>query len=188
MSKFDDALTFAVKAHAGMTRKRDKIPFILHPMEVATIAATMTNDEDVLSAALLHDVVEDTPMTLDEVEKAFGSRVAALVASETENKRPELPSSETWKVRKEESLEVLRTTTDRGVQILWLADKLANMRSFARIHEHEGDAMWHGFNQKDPREQKWYFESVLRTLECLSETPAWREYDKLMELVFGEVE
>ena len=187
MSRFEDALRFAVEVHSGMTRRTEGIPYVLHPMEVATIAASMTSNDDVLCAALLHDVVEDTPTTMDEVRERFGERVAQLVASETEDKRPELPAVHTWQVRKEESLDALRASDDHDVHVLWLSDKLANMRSFARLHERLGDAMWANFNQKDPRKQAWYYRSIAQALRDLSDTAAWREYDRLTEIVFKGV-
>lgn len=188
MGKFDEAARFAVEMHAGMMRKGDRLPYILHPMEVASIAASMTDDQDVLCAALLHDVVEDTPTTIDEVAERFGSRVAELVASETEDKRPNVDPSQSWQVRKEESLALLRETQDRGVKMLWLADKLANMRSFSRLHKRLGNRLWDGFNQKDPHKQAWYYAEVAEALAELRETAAWQEYDQLRQIVFEGVD
>ncbi len=184
MSKLDEAIRYAVEVHAGMVRKGEEVPYILHPLEVATIAATMTTDEDVLCAAVLHDVVEDTSASMEDVEQRFGARVAQLVASETENKRDGMPRHETWRVRKEESLRKLRDTTDRDVRILWLSDKLANMRSMSRLHEQMGDALWELFNQRDVAQQAWYYASIASALEDLSDTAAWREYDRLRGQVF----
>lgn len=178
-------MRFAAEAHGGMMRKSAGTPYLLHPMEAAVIAGTMTNDVDVLCAALLHDVVEDTSTTIEEVEEAFGPRVAALVASETENKRPELPPQESWLIRKKESLEELRATHDRDVHILWLADKLSNMRSFARLHGRHGNAMWRQFHQQDVKLQAWYYQQVAEALSDLSDTPAWQEYEFLRNAVFG---
>lgn len=187
MSRVDEALCFAIDAHAGMVRKVDGLPYILHPMEVATIVASITGDEDVICAALLHDVVEDTPHTLDEIREAFGDRVADLVDSETEDKREGLPPSETWRLRKEESLGCLRGARDEGVRILWLADKLANLRSFARLKRDRGDALWDSFNQKDPRQHAWYYTEVAKGTASLSQTFAWQELDRLVHDVFADV-
>ena len=87
MTLFEEAVMFAVQAHSGMRRKKEEIPYILHPLEVATITSSMTTDERVLAAAVLHDTVEDTPVTIEEITEKFGKRVAELVSSETENKR-----------------------------------------------------------------------------------------------------
>ena len=101
MDKVTKAIEFAAKAHDGMMRKKDKTPYILHPLEAAVIVGTMTNNQDVISAALLHDVVEDTDITIEEIEENFGTRVRKLVDSETENKRADLPPENTWRIRKE---------------------------------------------------------------------------------------
>ncbi|MBQ9166040.1 MAG: bifunctional (p)ppGpp synthetase/guanosine-3',5'-bis(diphosphate) 3'-pyrophosphohydrolase, partial [Oscillospiraceae bacterium] len=82
MSLLEQALSFAAAAHEGMTRKGSQTPFLLHPMETAVIVSSLSSDPEVLAAALLHDVVEDTSCTLEELEERFGSRVASLVAEE----------------------------------------------------------------------------------------------------------
>lgn len=180
---FEDAVCFATNAHAGMVRKGGNTPYILHPMEVAAIAATMTDDLEVLMAALLHDVVEDTDHTLYEIERLFGRNVASLVASETEDKKRDLPPSESWRVRKEESLADLERS-DRNVKILWLSDKLSNMRSFYRSYLVRGDALWNDFNQSDPAQQAWYYSSIAQLCSELEEESAWKEYNQLVSIVF----
>ena len=83
--------------------KKSDLPYILHPMEAAVVVGTMTDDQNVIAAAALHDVVEDAGVTIEEIEEKFGKRVRELVASETEDKRADLPPSDTWRIRKEES-------------------------------------------------------------------------------------
>lgn len=187
MDKVTKAIEFAAKAHDGMIRKKDKTPYILHPLEAAVIVGTMTDDRDVISAAVLHDVVEDTDITIEEVEVEFGSRVRELVESETEDKRADLPPENTWRIRKEESLEELANCGDTDVLVLWLGDKLANMRSFYRIWKTEGDSMWQAFNQKDPLQQKWYYTTIAELTSSLKEFSAWQEYSELVKIVFGKV-
>ncbi|MBO5935601.1 MAG: HD domain-containing protein [Clostridia bacterium] len=186
MDKVTRAIEFAARAHDGMIRKKNSTPYILHPLEASVIVGSMTSDEDIISAALLHDVVEDTPVTIEEIEENFGSRVKELVASETENKREDLPPESTWRIRKEESLEELATCDDIAVLMLWLGDKLSNMRSFYRIHKDEGDSMWQAFNQKDPMQQKWYYTRIAELTSPLKEFPAWQEYNELVKIVFGK--
>ena len=188
MELVSEAIAFAVKAHDGMRRKKSEVPYILHPMEAAVIVGTMSDDQNLIAAAALHDVVEDAGITIEEVEERFGKRVRELVASETEDKRAELPPSDTWRIRKEESLSVLRNTEDIGVLMVWLGDKLANMRSIYRDWKVEGDAMWQRFNQKDVKEQAWYYSSIVKLTERLSDKSAWLEYKTLTELVFGKGE
>ena len=186
-SVLDRALSLALEAHAGMIRKKDRIPYILHPMEVAVIAATLTLDEEVMAAAVLHDTVEDAGVTFGQIAAACGPAVAALVASETEDKRPDLPPRATWKLRKTESLEKLKATDDPRVRILWLSDKLANMRAFHRLWLREGDAVWQGFNETRPSEQAWYYRSIESLLSDLKDTLAWQEYHALLEKIFGGI-
>ena len=186
MDKVTKAIKFAADAHDGMARKKDKTPYILHPLEAAVIVGSMTEDRDVICAAVLHDVVEDTDITIEEIEENFGSRVRALVQSETEDKRAELPPESTWRIRKEESLEELANCGDRDVLILWLSDKLSNMRSFYRIWKTEGDSMWQSFNQKDPLQQKWYYTRIAELTSPLQEFTAWQEYNELLKFVFGK--
>ena len=188
MELVSEAIIFAVNAHDGMRRKKSETPYILHPMEAAVIVSTMTNDQDLIAAAALHDVVEDADITIEEIEEKFGKRVRELVGSETEDKRADLPPAETWRIRKEESLEVLKNTDDIGVLMVWLGDKLANMRSIYRDFKVEGVKMWQRFNQKDVGAQAWYYHSIVKLTERLSEYSAWIEYKALTELVFGKGE
>ena len=188
MELVSEAIAFAVKAHDGMRRKKSESPYILHPMEAAVIVGTMTDDQNSIAAAALHDVVEDAGITLQEIEEKFGARVRDLVASETEDKRENLPATATWKVRKEESLAVLKNTDDLGVLMVWLGDKLANMRSIYRDFKVEGNALWQRFNQNDASQQAWYYCSIVDLTSRLSDYSAWVEYKKLTELVFGKGE
>ena len=188
MELVSEAIAFAVKAHDGMRRKKSDAPYILHPMEAAVIVGTMTDDQNLIAAAALHDVVEDANITIEEIEARFGKRVRELVESETEDKRADLPPAETWRIRKEESLAVLKNTDDIGVLMVWLGDKLANMRSIYRDFKVEGSAMWQRFNQKDVSQQAWYYQTIANLTERLSYTSAWLEYKTLTELVFEKGE
>ena len=186
MELVSEAIAFAVKAHDGMRRKKSDLPYILHPMEAAVIVGSMSDDQSLIAAAALHDVVEDAGVTLEEVEARFGKRVRELVASETEEKRVGISPSETWRIRKEESLAVLKNTEDIGVLMVWIGDKLANMRSIYRDWKVEGDALWQRFNQKNESEHAWYYQTIAKLTERLSHTSAWLEYKTLTEVVFGK--
>ena len=188
MELVSEAIAFAVKAHDGMRRKKSESPYILHPMEAAVIVGTMTDDQELIAAAALHDVVEDADIAIEEIEEKFGKRVRELVASETEDKRANLPPSETWRIRKEETLQALANTDDLDVLMVWLGDKLANMRAIYRDYKVDGVAMWQRFNQKDVNQQAWYYRTIIELTSRLSHTPAWLEYKTLTELVFGKGE
>ena len=181
-----EAIIFSTEAHDGMRRRKSDVPYILHPIEVGAIVGSMTEDQEIIAASILHDVVEDAGITLEDIGERFGERVMTLVASETENKRDELPAEETWSIRKSESLEKLKNSADDAVLMLWIGDKLSNIRTIYRDFKVEGDAMWQSFNQKDVKEQAWYYRSIAKLTERLSDTSAWLEYKTLTDLVFGK--
>ena len=183
-----EAIVFSTKAHDGMRRRKSDMPYILHPMEVGVIVGTMTDDQEVIAAAILHDVVEDAGVSIDEIGEKFGARVMELVASETENKREDLPPEDTWRIRKEESLEKLKNTDDIDVLRLWIGDKLSNIRSIYRDFLVEGNAVWNKFHQSDIKMQGWYYRSIMKYTERLSGTLAWEEYKTLVEKMFGTEE
>lgn len=187
MSRIDEALIFASNAHMGQVRKVTGVPYIIHPMEVASIIASMTSNEDVIIAGLLHDTIEDCDVDPLEIKNLFGARVAAIVQSESEDKLADLPPEATWKQRKEESLLMLEHTKNLDVKILWLADKLANIRSFYKGYQEEGDNIWLHFHQKDPKEHKWYYESCLKLLSDLDNTLAYKEFKQLVISLFGGI-
>ncbi len=181
----DKAIKFAVDAHSGSVRKGTPIPYILHPLETAAIAATMTDDDEVLCAAVLHDTVEDTPVTIEEIRTLFGQRVACLVGEETENKRRGITPDETWMQRKQETIQLLCSETQAEVKMLALADKLSNIRSIHNDLLKMGDSLWCRFNQKDKSRHEWYYRSIGEATKELCSFPAWQEYAELVERVFG---
>ena len=183
-----EALAFAATAHDGMRRRKSDAPYILHPMEVGAIIGTMTDKQEVIAAGILHDVVEDAGISIEEIGEKFGKRIMELVASETENKREELPPEDTWRIRKSESLEKLRATDDIDVLMLWMGDKLSNIRAIYSDYLVEGDAVWKKFHQSDVSVQAWYYRSIMKYTERLSSTLAWREYKTLVEKIFGTEE
>ncbi|MBR3227921.1 MAG: bifunctional (p)ppGpp synthetase/guanosine-3',5'-bis(diphosphate) 3'-pyrophosphohydrolase [Erysipelotrichaceae bacterium] len=182
---FNEALAFAMKAHEGVTRKGVDVPFILHPMEVACIVATMTENKTVMAAGLLHDTVEDAEVTIEEIRNKFGEDVAKLVESETEDKMRDLLPEDSWDIRKKESLNVLKAAESRNIKILWLSDKLSNMRSFYRLYLKKGDDMWESFHQRDVKKQEWYYRKVYEYTSELAGNQAYTEYGELIEKVFG---
>ena len=186
MSKLiDNAIIFAAEKHSGKTRKFGTTPYIVHPMEVAAVIASITDDEEVIAAGLLHDTVEDTHTLPGEIKEKFGERVYELVLSETEDKMSDRPPVDTWYERKKATLEGLEKAEDEGVKILWLADKLSNLRSFQRQQQKSNDTFWQKLNQKDKNMHKWYYESVLRSVKELEGTQAYSEFSYLLNSIFG---
>ena len=186
-SLVEEAISLAAEAHYGSWRKGNAIPYIAHPMETMLIVADMTKDEEVIAAAALHDVVEDTPVTLERIREQFGERVADLVGIESENKREGIPKVETWKIRKEENL-LREFQAPREAKMIMLADKVSNMRATLADFRREGTAIWDKFNMKDEAQQAWYYKSVAKVLEDLSDLPVYEEYVQMLEEVFDGVQ
>lgn len=182
-SLLNQAIIFAVNAHNGQLRKGTSIPYILHPLETAAIAATMTDRDDVLAAAVLHDVAEDTDTTLENIRKEFGARVAQLVSFESENKRENLPAESTWKLRKQETLACLMSAP-LEVKIIALSDKLSNIRAIHRDYNDVGDNIWQRFHQKDKNQHCWYYTNIAECLSELKSHHAYQEYITLIDKTF----
>lgn len=185
MNIVEKAVIYASEKHAGQVRKMAGTPYILHPCEVGAIIATLTDDLNTIAAGVLHDTIEDCDADPAEIREIFGARVSALVQSESEDKLSERPPEETWMERKEDSLLMLKHTKDIDVKIMWLADKLSNIRSFYRGKLKYGDALWDFFHQKDPKMHEWYYRTVAEYIPELSDTAAYKEYVELIEKTFG---
>lgn len=186
MNIVEEAIVFATSAHEGQTRRKSQIPYIVHPMEVASIIATVTDDLKTIAAGILHDTVEDCGVDPEELRAKFGDDVAEIVLGESEEVGLSGSRSDTWLYRKQKSIDDLRATTDKRIKILWLADKLANIRSFHRLYLKDKDKMWEPFHQKDPKVQLWYYKEIL---DCLSEfkgTLAYTELEEKIKIIFGE--
>ena len=87
--KVQKAVTFATKAHKGQVRKYTHEPYVTHPIAVMNIVKSVPHTTEMLMAAALHDVVEDTPFTVEDIRKHFGKKVAGLVEALTHDKSDE---------------------------------------------------------------------------------------------------
>ncbi len=180
---FEHAIRFAAAAHRGQVRKGSSIPYIVHPIETSLIALTLTRDKEVIIAALLHDVIEDTGYGAKEIREAFGERVLSLVQAESENKRKGQDASATWKIRKQEFIDSLERKS-REEKIIALSDKLSNMRATYQGYRKNSENFWERFNEKRKEMHAWYYRSVADRLMEFSDTDAWKELDYLIRKVF----
>src|SRR5919201_6722419 len=121
------AFRFAAVAHEGQQRRSGE-DFVHHPYGVAVILASLKLDEQTIAAALLHDVVEDTDTTLDEVRDEFGDEIAKLVDGVTKLTRVQFQSREQAEAENYRKM-VLAMAQDPGVILIKLADRLHNMRT-----------------------------------------------------------
>ena len=183
-SLLDRAILFAVRAHADTERKGKGFPYIVHPLEAMAIVATMTSDQELLAAAVLHDTIEDTDTTMEQLCAEFGPRVAKLVETETDQ-HFSADKALTWHQRKQESLNRLASAS-RDAMIVALGDKLSNMRGIAQDYAVLGDELWQRFNVKTKADHAWRFRQLAEVLKPLGETFAYQEFRKLVIQVFGE--
>ena len=182
----DQAIRFAALAHKGMVRKGNMQPYIFHPLEVLNLVSMMTLEDDVLCAAILHDTVEDTDVTIEDIEREFGKRVAQLVSYESENKRGNKDKANTWMERKKETIDMIGSIDDPGAKMVCLADKVSNLRSFHLGLLDQGEAFWENFNQKDPLKHYWYYDELRKALSDLKDYSVYKEYCFLIETIFSK--
>ena len=159
-----EALNFAREAHAEQKRKYTEEPYIEHPKRVAELVRTVEHTSEMICAAYLHDVVEDTPVSIEEIESRFGKEVADLVEELTDEYMKEKYPHLNRKKRKEK--EVARQA-EMSVQAktIKLADVIDNTRDivvndedFARRYIPEMEALTNVLRQGDPQlfEQAWH--------------------------------
>jgi GTP pyrophosphokinase len=131
LSIIDRAYIYSARVHEGQVRLSGE-PYLSHPLEVADILADMTMDVESIAAALLHDVIEDTPATKEDIEKMFGPGVAHIVEGVTKLSSLALPKSSATKIAQQaESLRkmILAMADDIRVVLIKLADRIHNMRT-----------------------------------------------------------
>ena len=177
------AIIYAVEKHAGQLRKGTQIPYIVHPMEVLALLNEMRADMTVIIAGVLHDTVEDTSATIDDIIREFGEDVAELVGNHTEDK------SKTWFQRKSQGLRELAEGSF-DLKCLVLADKLSNVRNMYRDYMIEGDGYWDRFNAPFEK-QAWYYNSAVKAMEELKDNEntavRYNEFKEIVEKTFGQV-
>jgi (p)ppGpp synthase/HD superfamily hydrolase len=181
--RFGKALAFAAEKHAGQKRKGTRIPYISHPLALASLVLEQGGGEDEVIAALLHDVAEDHggQAALDEIRQRFGMGVAAIVEGCTDTLESPKPK---WRPRKEKYIEHLRGA-HRSVRIVAAADKLHNARSILRDYRGEGEKVWKRFSASK-EEVLWYYAAVTRALEARGSSPLVEELDRVVGEIMRE--
>lgn len=182
-SFLDKALLFAIKAHSGVERRGKGFPYIVHPMEAVAIVASITPDQELLAAAALHDVVEDTDYTIDDIKREFGERVARLVAAESDLVVEGKSESDSWVERKQYAIDRL-AKLDRDAKIVSIGDKLSNARAMLSDYEEMGEELWKKFHVSDPKLHKWHYEGLRNSLSDLKGTFAFEEFSEIVDKLF----
>ena len=179
----DRAIVFAVKAHANSERRGKGFPYVIHPLEAMSIVASMTPDQELLAAAALHDTVEDTGVTVDDLRREFGDRVAALVEAESDVFVEGLSDEASWHDRKKAAIDRLAAAPYEAKMVA-MGDKLSNMRAIWRDYKEKGDELWKIFHAKDKSDHEWHYRGLAASLSELSGTFAYQELLTLIDDVF----
>lgn len=177
----EKALMFACIAHAGQVRKSetDK-PIIIHPIAVAQILIEYGADNNVIAAGFLHDVVEDTQSTLEDIRKNFGDDIAHLVECATEPDK-----SKSWEERKRHTINTLKNLSYRE-KLVPLADKINNIESLERLFIKKGNKDFSAFKRGE-EQQEWYYRNLYESLiygEDL-DNPLFKRLERGINSVFG---
>ena len=180
MRKWDYAILFATKAHDGQRRKSDDVDMIFHPFTVGMILQGAGMKEETVMAGILHDVVEDTKYSLEDIEKIFGKDVRDIVDEVTEDK------SLSWKERKIEAIEKVRTASFEG-KMVECADKINNLETLYDSLEKNGEKVWESFH-KPLSDQNWYYtemyKAVVDNLKDAESYELVKRYKEILDKIF----
>jgi len=177
-------VSFATEHHGGQARKGTTIPYIVHPLNVCKHLLRYGAGDDLASAGVLHDVLEDTQATYSQVEELFGERVALLVYHAGEPDK-----SADWQTRKEHTVQAVRKSEDLELLALKCADKLDNLSDIRFDFQMLGDDLWLRFNTPNGvSDQKWYYSTLSSTFVEKLEGSRWEPLavglDRLVYEVF----
>ena len=181
----DRAIIFAVQAHHNTERRGKGFPYIVHPMEAVEIVSTITADQELLAAAALHDTIEDTDVTVEQLRAEFGDRVAELVHAESDQFTEGVSEEDSWHDRKQAAIDRLAAAS-HDAKIVALGDKLSNMRAIWRDYQIQGDALWNIFHVKDKASHAWHYRGLAESLKELQDTFAYQEFVRLIDEVFPQ--
>ena len=169
----EKALRIATEAHLGQVRKGDSSPYIVHPVMVALKLREHRFSDTVVAAALVHDVLEDTPFPESRLRAELGEEVVSIVNTVSEDKS--LP----WEERKKKYIEEVHLGSQEAKAVS-AADKIHNAQSLFAAYEQDGERLWHKFSQ-GKEQQLWFNEEMLRMLKLSWEHPLVEEYVALVQ-------
>lgn len=178
MDLIDQALEFAAKAHYSQFRKGTDIPYISHPYGVGMLLLKAGCEEEVIIAGILHDTLEDTDTSEEEILEHFGQEVLIIVKGCSE---PDKKAS--WEERKQHTIDYLKQAP-LSVRQVACADKLHNLRSIKRDLAVMGEEAWEKFN-RGKEMQEWYYSELVKSLEYNGLFPLLDVLKDEVKKVFG---
>ncbi len=179
--KIQQAINLASRLHLGQVRKGDSgLPYISHPFSVAWILSNYTEDEYIIVAGILHDVLEDVKgYYYEDMVRDFGEKVAQIVKGASEDKDPNVESDEkaTWEERKMKYLAGLEHDSEESLMVC-AADKIHNLQSMIKAYQEKGEALWDNFNS--PKEKKlWLYKEILKFMRTRLDNPIVTELEEV---------
>ena len=185
MEQLIKAIEFSARAHRNQLRKRTDIPYITHPFAVALLLQEANCSKQVVIAGLLHDTIEDTSITLEDIKREFGDPIAHIVEACSEPDK-----SQPWELRKQHTIDHLKELSAEAKMVM-CADKFHNLMTIALEKKSVGDKVWAKFN-RGYESQKWYYHSVLSALmadeSLFEDNPLCSRFKRLVYEMFGEPE
>lgn len=178
-SSIKRALYFAAQKHDGQYRKGGRVPYIVHPVLVALSLSEYTDDERIITAALLHDVLEDcSDVSLAHLQEEFGQHIAQLV---DEVSLVEEEEYATWKEKKMAYLEKIKTASPDALIIVAI-DKMSNLQAyFSALREKNENVISHF--RGTPDDYRWYYAEIGNILKsALGEHQIVKDYFEISEL------
>ncbi len=173
------ALLFSIEAHNKQVRKDGK-PYICHPITVGLILSKNGASDDLICAGLLHDTIEDTDITKDQILEEFGETICQLVLFDTEDK------TKSWDERKKYTIKKLENASVECAMLI-CADKLSNTYDLKDLIKNVGDDVWTYF-KFGKKKQKWLYYEFLRVLKPISNLKMYQELENNIKTIFGENE
>ncbi len=183
--KIEKAVQKASSLHQKQLRKGQPIPYISHLFSVAIILSEFTDDENIIAAGILHDAIEDTNYTAEELENDFGSEVKKMVLGVSEEKYHDGVKIG-WQERKQKYLQCLKDD-DFGSLMVCVADKIHNLMSLMNDYKIKGEQVWDNFNASKEKKM-WYYGETLKIIGEKLNNPIVEKYIKVYEeaiKVFG---
>ena len=163
----------AVEAHKNQVRKADNSPYIIHPFMVALKLQKYNFEDEVIAAALTHDVLEDTDYPEEKFREELGDEVYKIVKAVTND------DSLVWEEKKKQYIETVRNGPE-GAKAVCIADKIHNLECLLIAYNEQGKEVWKKFNRgKDKK--VWFETEVLKMLKDTWQHPMIDEYETLVE-------
>lgn len=181
--KIEYAIYYATKAHTGQRRRSENIDMIFHPFTCGMILQRNGCDKDIVSAAILHDVVEDTEYSFEDIEREFGKKVRDYVYDASEPDK-----SLEWEERKKHTIEHIKNAP-LGSKLIVACDKISNLEDLYESVEKYGEEKAFSYLKRNKEKQKWYYTSVYES--CIegvdSKHPIFERYKKILEKLFDYI-